>query len=35
MNLTDPVFTDADKAREHFEIDPLAERPVLPALRRG
>ena len=34
-NLTDPIFTDENAAREHFEELRLAGRPGLPALRFG
>ena len=32
-DLTNPVFNDADKAREHLEDTSMAARPGLPALR--
>jgi len=30
MNLTDPIFTDADKAREHLEATRWPHGPVCP-----
>ena len=30
MNLTDPIFADADKAREHLEAQRWPEGPVCP-----
>ena len=32
-NLTDPIFHDEDKAREHLEAHALAGWPVVPSLR--
>ena len=33
VDLTNPIFTDLEKARAHFEGDPLAQGCLLPVLR--